>query len=272
MSIANVNGVGLYYKISGSGEIPIVLVHGSWASHHTWDAIVPLLTDVFRVVTYDRRGHSQSERPPGQGSIREDVDDLAALIAHLDLAPAWVVGNSQGALIALRLAGERPELLRGLSGHEPPLFSLIRDDPAAASILEALKSMQASVLERIAAGDHAVGAELFIETVIGTGAWEKLPPSYQKELIQNAPTFLDEERDPENETFDPAWITTFPRPVLLTTGDQSHPIAAPMYARVAELLPDVEILSLPGAGHVPQRYQPEVYAGVIRTLVQARLT
>lgn len=272
MPIAPINDVQLFYELSGRGEIPIVLVHGAWASHHTWDAIVPTLAEPFRVVSYDRRGHSQSERPPGQGSIREDVADLATLIEHLGLTPAWVVGNSYGALIALRLAGERPERLRGLSVHEPPLFSLVESDPSAAVALEALKKREAAVLERIASGDNEDGAELFIETIVGPGAWEKLPASYQQELIYNAPTFLDENRDPEGLYFDPAWIKSFPRPLQLTMGDQSHPIVAPMYARIGELLPDVEILPLPGAGHVPQRYQPKAYAEAITMLIRENST
>ena len=268
MATARVNGIQLYYESHGSGDKPIVLVHGAWSSHNTWDAIVPLLAESFRVLTYDRRGHSQSERPPGQGSIREDVSDLAGLIEHLDLAPAWVVGNSHGALIALRLAGERPDLLRGVIGHEPDLFSLIQDDPAAAQALEAMKSKEAAVLERIAAGDNVGGAELFIEMVAGPGSWEQLPPSYQQVLINNAPTFLDEERDPENIHFEPEWVTSFQGPVLLTRGDESHPVVMPMYARAAELLPDVSIQVLPGAGHVPQRYQPEAYAETLRAFIE----
>ena len=80
MATATVNGVELFYEMSGSGDIPIVVVHGSWSSHHNWDRVVPGLAKSFRVLAYDRRGHSQSQRLTGQGSVREDVADLAALI------------------------------------------------------------------------------------------------------------------------------------------------------------------------------------------------
>lgn len=108
---ATVNGVRLFYQLGGNGDVPLVLVHGSWGSHHGWDLVAPGLGKSFRVLAYDRRGHSQSERPTVQGSVREDVADLAALIEYLGLAPAWVAGSSFGASIALRLAGERPALL-----------------------------------------------------------------------------------------------------------------------------------------------------------------
>ena len=86
MAIASVNGVRLFYEANGAGEIPLVLVHGSWGSHHNWDLVAARLAESFRVLTYDRRGHSESERLAGQGSVREDVADLAGLIQDLGLA------------------------------------------------------------------------------------------------------------------------------------------------------------------------------------------
>src|SRR5438105_15556737 len=101
MPFATINGVRIRHEDSGTPGPPLLLVHGSWGSHHNWDLVAPRLAESFRVVTYDRRGHSESERPPGQGSIHEDVADLVALIEHLDLAPACVAGSSWGAIITL---------------------------------------------------------------------------------------------------------------------------------------------------------------------------
>jgi pimeloyl-ACP methyl ester carboxylesterase len=95
-----VNGAKLFYELNGSGD-PLVLVHGSWVDHKDWQLVVPHLARSFRVLTYDRRGHSLSERPLGQGSRREDEEDLAALMEALDLAPAHVAANSFGRSIAV---------------------------------------------------------------------------------------------------------------------------------------------------------------------------
>jgi len=95
-----VNGAKLFYELNGSGD-PLVLVHGSWVDHKDWQLVVPHLARSFRVLTYDRRGHSLSERPLGQGSRREDEEDLAALMEALDLAPAHVAANSFGGSIAV---------------------------------------------------------------------------------------------------------------------------------------------------------------------------
>ena len=273
MATANVNGVQLFYELSGTSETPLVLVHGSWASHHNWDLVVSSLAESFRVLTYDRRGHSESQRLTAQGSVREDVADLAALIEKLGLAPAWVAGNSFGASITLRLAGERPELFRGLIVHEPPLFSLLADDPAVAPMLKEVGDRIGAVVEHIASGNHAGAAEQFVETVaLGPGTWAQLPPDFQQTLIENAPTFLDESNDPEQLAFDLEWIKGFSRPSLLTTGDQSPPTFAPVVAKLADVLPNVEAITFPGSGHIPHVTHPDAYVEAIRTFIRKNPT
>jgi pimeloyl-ACP methyl ester carboxylesterase len=263
MATATVNGVRLFYELNGTGDV-LVLVHGSWTSHHSWDLVVPRLAESFRVLTYDRRGHSDSERPAGQGSVREDVTDLAALIEHLKLGPAWVAGNSFGASITLRLAGARPDLFRGLLCHEPPLFSLLAQDPAVAPLLAEVAQRITAVVERIAAGDHAGAAEQFVETVaLGPGTWAHLPLEFQRTFIENAPTFLDEVNDPEQLGFDPSWMRGFSRPALLTLGDQSPPTFAPVVTKLAEALFRVEVGTFPGAGHIPHATHPDAYIEAI---------
>lgn len=220
------------------------------------------------MLVYDRRGHSDSQRLTAQGSVREDVADLAALIENLGLGPAWVAGNSFGASIALRLAGERPELFKGLIAHEPPLFSLLADDPAMVPLLEEVESRVGAVAERIASGDHAGAAEQFVETVaLGPNTWAQLPHESRQTFIENAPTFLDESMDPEQLAFDLAWISGFTAPSLLTTGDQSPPTFAPVVAKLADALPNVETIVLPGAGHIPHATHPDAYVEAIRTFV-----
>ena len=126
MPIGVINGIRIYAESHGEGA-PVVLVHGSWGDHHNWDRVVPGFARTFRTLIYDRRGHSQSEGLPGQGSIEEDVADLALLITARQLAPAHIVGNSFGASIVLKLAAARPELFASLAVHEPLHFGWTLD-------------------------------------------------------------------------------------------------------------------------------------------------
>jgi pimeloyl-ACP methyl ester carboxylesterase len=114
MANAEVNGVRLHYELIGAGDA-VVFVHGSLLDHHDWDVTGAQIARSFRVLSYDRRGHSQSS---GNGTFDDDLADLAALIEYMQLAPVHLVGNSLGGCIALRLAVARPELLRSVSVHE----------------------------------------------------------------------------------------------------------------------------------------------------------
>jgi pimeloyl-ACP methyl ester carboxylesterase len=273
MSTAHINGVELFYELQGAGDVPLVLVHGSWKSHQDWAPAVPRLAESFRVLAYDRRGHSRSERPTGQGSVHEDVADLAGLIEHLNLAPAWVVGNSFGTSIALRLAGERPELFRGLIGQEPPLFALLADDPAMAPMLENVQRGIGQVVERIASKDYAGAAQQFVDTIaLGPGTWDRLPPDTRDTLVENAPTFLDEARDPEQLTIDLDAIRRFSRPALLTKGDQSPPPFTPVLERLVKVLPRGELLTFHGAGHIPHATHTDQFVDSIVAFTGRRTT
>src|SRR5687768_11698269 len=95
MAQTAVNSVSLYYELHGVGE-PLAMVHGSWSDTPMWGLVLPGLAESFKVLVYDRRGHSRSERPDTAGSVDEDGDDLAALLEALDLAPAHVVTSSFG--------------------------------------------------------------------------------------------------------------------------------------------------------------------------------
>ena len=243
------------------------MVHGSWLSRGTWDGVVPDLAGSFRVVTYDRRGHGESERSSGQGGVREHVADLAALIEHLELAPAWVAGQSFGGSLTLRLAAERPELLRGIAAHEPPLFSTVTGDPAVAPIVERDMRTDAAVVERIASGDHAGAAEQFVEEN-APGMWAQSPPEVRQMMIDHAAAFLDEASDPDFYAFDLERIRDFPSPALLTQGDQSPPQFAPVVTKLAEALPLVEVRTLAGAGHAPHVEDPEAYVDALTTFAR----
>ncbi|HJR37180.1 MAG TPA: alpha/beta hydrolase [Nocardioidaceae bacterium] len=266
LAFIKVNGVLIAYAETAGTGIPLVLVHGSWGSHHNWDPVVPGLAEHFRVVSYDRRGHSESERPPGQGHFSEDVADLAALIEQLGHAPAWVIGNSSGAVITLQLAASRPDLLRGIVVHEPPLFGILDEGSAEAlALAEVETGPLAEVGRRIAAGDHAGAAEQFVEQVaLGPGSWSVLPDAMRATMTGNALTYLDELNDPECSSVDETRLTAYDGPVLITSGEQSPSIFQPVERRIASLLPQAKRTTYAGAGHIPHVTHPEEYiAGVV---------
>jgi pimeloyl-ACP methyl ester carboxylesterase len=267
---AEVNGVSLYYELEGDGE-PLALVHGSWGDATSWRFVVPGLAESFRVLAYDRRAHSRSERPDAPGSVDEDGDDLAALLEALELAPAHVVTNSWGGNIALRLATRRPEVFRSLSCHEPPLWSLLDDDPESQEMLQQGTRSLEDVGRRIAEGDHEGAARQFVEEVaFGPGAWEnELPAEMRVIVLQNATTFLDELQDPNQLSVDRDALARLEVPVRLTEGSESPPLFPRVIDWLVELIPRAERETINGAAHVPQLTTPERYVEVTTRALQA---
>jgi len=266
MPIENINGVSIFLQEFGSGS-PLVLVHGSWVDHMEWPFVVPLLAPRFRVTVYDRRGHSQSQRLPTQGSIREDVADLAAIIERSG-APAHVLGISMGASISLRLASERPHLIRTLNVHEPPLFDLLLEDASTRPITEELNERFLVVADSLASGDMEGGARKFVEMVIGPGTWDTmLPDDVKRMLINNAPTFLDETRDPDILGIDTAALSGFRGPVLLSDGSETPPFFTMVLDKLAAVLPNATRKTFAGAGHIPHVTHPEEYVAAITEFI-----
>jgi pimeloyl-ACP methyl ester carboxylesterase len=114
MSYADINGISLYYEEHGAGE-PLVLLHGGFGAGELWAPVLPALAAERRVITVDLAGHGHSP-DPGDRPLRPELmaDDIAALIEHLGLERADVMGYSLGGMVALRTAIQHPERVRDL--------------------------------------------------------------------------------------------------------------------------------------------------------------
>jgi pimeloyl-ACP methyl ester carboxylesterase len=264
------NDVELYYDVTGEGD-PLLLVHGGWSDHHNWQAVAPGLAQSFLVVAYDRRGHGQSERASNQGTRRDQEDDLAVLIEKLDCGPVHVAGTSFGASIAIGLAARRPELVRSLIAHEPPLISLVAHDPEIQPLVGQVQATVQSVLARLGLGDVEGGARLFVEEVaLGPGAWEQLPEPLRKTMFETASAFAAEQRDPNWASMDVPEISRLQCPVLLTQGDQSPPWFLGIVAKLAQIIDGAEVRTYRGAGHAPHITHPSDYlAGITDFLARS---
>jgi pimeloyl-ACP methyl ester carboxylesterase len=266
MARQHINGIELYYELHGDGDDTLVLVHGSWTDHLSWQLVTPILAERHRVLVYDRRGHSRSERPTTQGARRQDEDDLAALVEALDLAPVHLVGNSYGASISLGLAGRHGELVHSVIAHEPPLLGVARPDTALAATADQVHATLDNVADKLRAGDLECGTRHFIEAVLGPGTWQMLPDDSRRTFIANAAAFLDTIGDPHWDA--PPEPTDVP--LLLTDGDAS-PIWLPYI--VAELAvatyPHASRHTFNGAGHIPHITHPGHHAASVTAFIAA---
>ncbi|WJH36245.1 alpha/beta hydrolase [Paenibacillus sp. CC-CFT747] len=108
----NVNGTTLAYQEQGSGN-PVVLLHGFCGSSRYWEKVIPALSDKYRVIVPDLRGHGQSNAPSGPYEMEAFASDIEALLQELGIAKTVVLGHSLGGYITLALAEKNPGLLAG---------------------------------------------------------------------------------------------------------------------------------------------------------------
>ena len=120
----------------------------------------------------------------------------------------------------------------------------------------------ASLLEE---GENESAAKHFVETIaFGPGAWQGLPSNAKKTFIYNAPTFLDETKDPESLELNVDQLSRFTKPGLLTNGTQSPPFFLIVIDQLAKALPQAKRKTLDGAGHVPHLSHSEQYILIVR--------
>ncbi|MBI4236109.1 MAG: alpha/beta fold hydrolase [Chloroflexi bacterium] len=119
MPKVRVNGVTLAYTDSRTkphheGDAPIVLIHGFPYSKAMWDEQVRELSEEFQVITYDLRGHGESQATPGPYTMELLADDLKGLLDTLHIQKVTLGGFSMGGYVALAFYRKYPEWVGAL--------------------------------------------------------------------------------------------------------------------------------------------------------------
>ena len=258
MERENVNGVELEYEVRGAGE-PLLLIDMLIA-----DCFVPLLSepalaDRYQLIRYHKRGWVGSTHTPPPVSIAEHAADAAALLDHLDVRRAHIVGHSTGASIGAQLALDHPEKVHTLTLLEPTLLSL----PLGGAFLRAA----GPVFEAYGSGDHAGAFAMFVSAASGLD-WETCRalleeriPGVVAQSVKDADTFFGVELPAVAEwTFGPEQAAALRRPVLSVVGAETQPLWVEIAEFLRSSLPHVEECTIDGVGHLLQIQRPEPVA------------
>jgi 3-oxoadipate enol-lactonase len=104
------SAVEVHHEISGPAGAPVVVLSNSLGTTLAmWDPQVEVLSERFRVVRYDQRGHGRSPAPPGPYSIAEIAGDVLALLDRLELERVSLCGVSLGGMVGMWAASEAPQ-------------------------------------------------------------------------------------------------------------------------------------------------------------------
>ena len=242
--------IRLYYEERGEGA-PILCIHGTSSSAIAWEGSAAELARHGRVITYDRRGCTRSERPEPYlvTSVSEHADDAAALLQALPATPAIVIGRSYGGEVAVDLVLRYPECVRGLVLLEGAPLSLVPET----------RKWDAELAERvISAADEGIDtvAEALIRNVLGDAAWEQFPDQVKRMFTDNSPAILAEMRGGSLEV-DAASLATIDVPALLVAATESPEAFRQCNDAMAAAMPHARTVLL-GGGHMIDPSDPAV--------------
>jgi 3-oxoadipate enol-lactonase len=248
MPHAEVRGQRLHYRDTGGEGLPLVLGHGFLMDADMFEPQVHALGGRRRLITWDQRGHGQTESSSEPFTYWDSADDLAALVDTLGIERAVIGGMSQGGFIALRFAIRHPERTAGLvlidtqSGVEDPdkaaSYDLMHDVWTGSGASDQLAEMVAAI---IIGPDPEVSAPWIAK-------WKARDPA---SLTQIYRTLMD--RDDVSER-----LGEITAPALVVHGTADAAIDVSIGETLAGELPACRALLLvEGAGHASNLTHPE---------------
>lgn len=255
MERTQINGKILEYEYQGSGE-PVMLIHGS----HIADAFVPLLTESvltekYQLINYHRCGYAGSTHLNGPQSITQQAEDCYALMQHLSVSSAHVVGHSTGGPIALQLALDTPQTVHSLSLLEPALLAV----PSTAKLMEGMGLL----MQMYQSGNKAGAVDNFLQAIVGPeyrSVLDQVLPGSFEQAAADADSFFQSELPAlEQWSFTESDASCITQPVLAVVGQYSHtvwPGWAEVHQLVQSLFPQAETLMLEDATHGLQMINP----------------
>jgi pimeloyl-ACP methyl ester carboxylesterase len=152
--------VVLAYGVAGTGE-PVLLLHPGLVADGLAGPLCKQqeLISSYQLITYHRRGCGDSTAGPTPLAIAAQAADAAALLSHLQVTAAHVVGHSIGGVIALQLAHDRPDLVHSVALLEPSLTGV----PTGTALRERILAAQ----ERYRSGDKEGALDVFLTDAFG---------------------------------------------------------------------------------------------------------
>ncbi len=184
--LAPVNGIKIWYAVFGRGE-PIVLLHGGLANADYWGHQVRALQSRYQVIVMDSRGHGRSSRDAQPYGYDLMASDVLAVMDHLRIKQAAIVGWSDGAIIGLDIAMHHPERVSKLFAFAANSDPSGVADIAKSDVFNAFIARAGEEYKRLSPTPTEYKA--FVEQI--TKMWESQPHWTETDLAKiNVPTWI----------------------------------------------------------------------------------
>jgi pimeloyl-ACP methyl ester carboxylesterase len=265
MERVHVNGAELEVAVQGAGET-IVFIHGGGvADSYLCLADDPAVRDHYRTIRYRRRGFGGSS-PVGRDPmpVSAHASDCRVLLAGLGVERAHVVGHSYGAVVALQLAIDAPEVVATLALFEPPLLAV----PSGPQFFEAA----GPIIETYNSGDR-VGAVHAFFALVGGPDWrshvERTVPGGVEQAENDAATLFESDLPSLGEwNFGADEASKINQSLLHVLGSDSMPLFGEGRDLLHSWLPGTDDAMLAGATHLLQMVRPADAAATLADFVK----
>jgi 3-oxoadipate enol-lactonase len=244
-------GARLRYRDEGRGDA-VIFVHGWTLDLDMWEPQVAALSDAYRIIRFDRRGHGLSS---GRPSLSQDLADLHALCRHLGLRHTAMVGMSQGARSALNFSSGSPATISCLILDGPPRIgaSGAQDIP--------YDSYRALAREH---GMDAFRQEWAQHPLAALRTRDRRAHELVAQMIARYPGHDLTDVPTEGSAAVPSIPANIHMPVLLIGGEFDLDSRKTAASELASQFPQAERVQIPGAGHLCNLDDPAAYNAAIR--------
>ena len=256
MPTVNVNGVNISYESHGSGY-PLVFAYGLGGNTTEWEPQIPALSQHYRFIVWDPRGHGQSDSPANADQYTQEIfsQDLKGLLDHLDIQQAYVGGLSMGGGIATRFTMLNPKRVAALlvidsasaSGRDtPPDTRRMRE--------EIIHLAESQGMEAVAEYSMKNNPNISRTATSGPEQEERIRQMY---LALDPVGYAHSTRMILNAVFDPSMLEQIKTPTLVLAGQEDPALSACRF--IHEKITGSQLVVIPDAGHLSNLDQPEPF-------------
>lgn len=257
MPFAKINGLNLNYEVHGKGD-PLVCISGFSCAANHWAAVLEELSRHHQVVIFDNRGVGQTDTPDSPYSIEMMAADTLALMDHLGISAAHIMGHSMGGCIAQYIAFHHSQRIKRLLLCN----TLIKMNGVSRAAQKSLLRLR----------QDGVPLQRLIEAV--------MPWIFSNEfmsndtVVQGAVSMMLNNPYPQSTVgvkrqleallaFDSgAWFDKIHLPTLVVGGEED--ILCPHDSeRIAKGIPSAQFVSMPGMAHLPMIERPEEFNRIV---------
>lgn len=243
------NNINLYYEVNGKGQ-PLLFIHGLGSSTRDWELQVQKFSKTHQVITFDLRGHGQSDKPAGPYSMSMFASDTKGLLKSLGIESAHVVGLSLGGGIAFQLAIDSPKLVK----------TMVIVNSAPELVVRTFK-------DKLGVWQRFIIVRLLGMRRMGEVLSKRLFPKVEHASLQT--TFVERWAENDSQAYQEAmramigWSVTdklgsIKCPTLVITADQDYtPVS--LKEEYTKLMPNAQLVVIPDAHHATPVEQPETF-------------